>query len=156
MRVGVLSDSHGFTGRLSTILMVMEAGGPIDALIHLGDGYDDLRALEVPLPPVYQVAGNCDFFRSDTLDTVCLSGARLLLTHGHRQHVKEGLGDLMSLALRENVHAALIGHTHVQQCRWENGLLLLNPGAVTDGKFAVLTISRLGAIEPALLSLDKA
>ena len=26
MRVGVLSDSHGFTGRLSTILMVMEAG----------------------------------------------------------------------------------------------------------------------------------
>ncbi len=153
MRIGVLSDSHGFTGRLSTILMVMEAGGPIDALIHLGDGYDDLRALEAPLPPVYQVAGNCDFFRKDTLDTVVLSGARILLTHGHRQHVKEGLWDLKDLALRENVHAVLFGHTHYPCCRWENGLLLLNPGAVTDGKFAILNINRLGAIDPALHSL---
>ena len=153
MRVGVLSDSHGFTGRLSTILMVMEAGGPIDALIHLGDGYDDLRALDVPLPPVYQVAGNCDFFRKDTLDVVCLSGARILLTHGHRQHVKEGLGDLMDLAIREAVHAALFGHTHCPCCRWENGILLLNPGAVNDGKFALLRINRLGAIEPELCSL---
>ena len=153
MRVGVLSDSHGFTGRLSTILMVMEAGGPIDALIHLGDGYDDLRSLDVPLPPVYQVAGNCDFFRKDTLDTLLLSGARVLITHGHRQRVKEGLSDLMALAVRENVHAALFGHTHCPYCRWENGILLLNPGAANDGKFAVLNINRLGAIDPVMMSL---
>ena len=153
MRVWVLSDSHGFTGRLSTILMVMEAGGPIDALIHLGDGYYDLRDLGVPLPPVYQVAGNCDHFRTDTMDTVRLAGARILLTHGHRQHVKEGMDGLMELAVRENVHAALFGHTHHQKMQWENGILLLNPGAVTDGKFAILNINRLGAIDPELRSL---
>ena len=153
MRLGVLSDSHGFTGRLSTVLMAMEAEGPIDGLIHLGDGYDDLRSLEVPLPPVYQVAGNCDLFRSDTMNVVTLSGARILLTHGHRQHVKQGMDDLVSLALRENVHAALYGHTHYQKCQWENGILLLNPGAVTDGKYAVLQINRLGAIDPSLRSL---
>ena len=153
MRVGVLSDSHGFTGRLNTVLMALEAGGPIDALIHLGDGFGDLRALKTDLPPVYQVAGNCDFVRDNTMEIVELSGARILLTHGHRLHVKEGLSDIRDLAIRENVHAALFGHTHVPKLVWENGLLLLNPGSVTDGKYAVLTINRLGAIEAQLCSL---
>ncbi len=153
MRIGVLSDSHGSTGRLSTILMVMEQGGPIDALIHLGDGYYDLQDLNVPLPPVYQVAGNCDRFLSDALNIVTLSHARLLLTHGHYQHVREGTDDLFSLALEEKAHAALYGHTHCQQLAWRGGILLLNPGAVNDGKFAVLNISRLGAIDPELCSL---
>ena len=153
MRIGVLSDSHGFTGRLSTILMVMELGGPIDALIHLGDGYHDLSELNLTCP-LYQVAGNCDFVRkAATMDIVLLSGARILLTHGHRQYVNEGLSDLIDLAMRENVHAALFGHTHVPCCRWENGILLLKPGAANDGKYAVLNINRLGAIEPELCSL---
>ena len=107
MRVIVVSDSHGATGRLSTILTVAEQAGPIDAIIHLGDGYYDLRDLEVALPPVYQVAGNCDLFRSDTLDFVTLSNAKLLLTHGHYQHVREGTDDLLSLALEEKCAAAL-------------------------------------------------
>ena len=34
--------------------------------------------------------------------------------------------------------------------KWENGILLLNPGAVQDGRYAVLNISRLGAIDPEL------
>ena len=154
MRVGVISDSHGSTGRLSTMLMVMEAEEkPVDALIHLGDGYDDLRSLETRLPPVYQVAGNCDLFRSDTLQLVELSGARLLLTHGHYQHVKQGLDDLFALGLDYQVHAVLFGHTHCQKMAWRSGMLLLNPGAAQYGQYAVLNINRLGAIEPELHSL---
>ena len=68
MRIVVLSDSHGFTGRLSTVLTVAEQSGPIDAILHLGDGYYDLKDLGVDLPPVYHVAGNCDHFVSGTLD----------------------------------------------------------------------------------------
>ena len=45
MRVIVLSDSHGAVGRLNTILTVAEQGGPMDAIIHLGDGYWDLREI---------------------------------------------------------------------------------------------------------------
>ena len=153
MRVVVLSDSHGATGRLSTVLSVAEQGGPIDAILHLGDGYYDLHDLSVPLPPVYQVAGNCDHFRSDTIDYVTLSGARILLTHGHYQHVKDGTDDLLSLALAEKCHAALYGHTHCQKMKWASGILLLNPGAVNDGKYAILHINRLGAIDPELCSL---
>ena len=150
MRIGVLSDSHGMTGRLSTLLMKMEAEGPLDALIHLGDGYDDLRELDVPLPPVYQVAGNCDHFRTDTLNIVTLSGAKLLLTHGHYQHVKEGTDDLLSFAINEQVHAALYGHTHFQKLEWRSGILILNPGSAASGKYAILTINRLGALEAKL------
>ncbi|MBR5111629.1 MAG: YfcE family phosphodiesterase [Clostridia bacterium] len=153
MRVIILSDSHGFTGRLSTVLTVAEQGGPIDAIIHLGDGYYDLRDLDVNLPPVYQVAGNCDHFHSDTLDFVTLSNAKLLLTHGHYQHVRDGVDDLFDLARQEKCHAALYGHTHVQKMEWRGGILLLNPGAVNDGKYAVLNINRLGAIDPELLKL---
>ena len=153
MRVGVLSDSHYFTGRVNAILMKMEAEGPLDALIHLGDGYDDLRALDAPLPPVYQVAGNCDLFRSDTLNIIGLSGARILLTHGHLQHVKDGTDDLLSLALEENCRAALYGHTHVQKMQWRQGVLLLNPGAAASGRYAVLRIGPGGAVEAELHSL---
>ena len=38
MRVLVVSDSHGMIGRLGNILMAAEAEGPLDAVIHLGDG----------------------------------------------------------------------------------------------------------------------
>ena len=154
MRVVVLSDSHGFTGRLSTILSVAEQGGPIEAIIHLGDGYYDLRDLGADrMPPIHQVAGNCDYFRSDTLDIVTLSQARILLTHGHHQHVKNGTDDLLAFAINENVHAALYGHTHIQKCEWRSGILLLNPGAAQSGCYAILNINRLGAIDPELYSL---
>ena len=153
MRVIVLSDSHGSVGRLSTILTVAEQGGLIDAILHLGDGYWDLQDLGVELPPVYQVAGNCDHFRSDTLDFVTLSNAKILLTHGHYQHVREGTDDLLALAREEKCHAALYGHTHVQKMKWEHGILLLNPGAANDGRYAVLHINRLGAIDPELCHL---
>ena len=153
MRIVVLSDSHGAVGRLSTILTVAEQAGPIDVILHLGDGYYDLQDLGVPLPPVYQVAGNCDFFHSDTLDFVTLSGAKILLTHGHYQHVKSGLDDLTQLAMDEKCHAALYGHTHCPRMEWRNGILLLNPGAANDGKYAVLRINPLGAIDPELCHL---
>ncbi len=153
MRVCVLSDSHYFTGRLNTILMKTAAEGPIDALIHLGDGYDDLRALDTPLPPVYQVAGNCDLFRSDTRNIIELSGARLLLTHGHFQHVKNGTDELLETALEENCRAALYGHTHVQKMERRQGVLLLNPGAAASGRYAIMHIGPDGAVEAELRSL---
>ena len=152
MRVGVVSDSHGFMGRLSTVLMAMEAQQKVDALIHLGDGYYDLRDLGVDVP-VYQAAGNCDHFCSDTLNIVTLSGARLVLTHGHYQHVKEGTDDLLSLAVQEKAQAALFGHTHLPLIKPQSGILLLNPGAAMDGRGAVLTINSLGAVDAELYTL---
>ena len=152
MRIGVVSDSHGYTGRLNTILMAMEAEKKIDALFHLGDGYWDLRDLQVDLP-VYQAAGNCDLFCSDTLTLVELSGARFLLTHGHQQHVKKGLEELTRLARREEAAAALFGHTHIQKMERRGGILLLNPGAAMEGQYAILNVGPRGAVGAELHTL---
>lgn len=150
MRMLVVSDSHGFTGRLGNILMAAEAEGPLDGVIHLGDGYSDLAEFSGELPPLYQVAGNCDMGRTDTQDVVELGGARLLLTHGHLFRVKLGLHGLLGRAAEEKAFAALYGHTHRQKCETRQGILLLNPGAAMDGRYAILTISRLGAVEAKL------
>lgn len=150
MRVLVVSDSHGYTGRLGNILMAAEADGRPDAVIHLGDGYHDLAEFSGELPPVYQVAGNCDLGHTDTQDVISLGGARLLLTHGHPFHVKLGLSQLTARAAEEKAFAALFGHTHRPFLETRNGILLLNPGAAMDGHYAILTVSRLGAVEAQL------
>jgi len=150
MRILVISDSHGFTGRLGTILMRAEAEDKLDAVIHLGDGYHDLADYAAHLPPVYQVAGNCDYFQRDTLAIHDFSKARLVLTHGHLQQVKSGTDALYSFALQQGAAAALYGHTHMQKMEWKNGVLLLNPGAASSGRYAILEINRLGALNPQL------
>ena len=150
MRLLVISDSHGYTGRLGNILMAAEAEGSIDAILHLGDGYSDLSEFAGELPPVYQVAGNCDFFRSDTLAIHNFAGVRILMTHGHYQKVKQERDTLFSLAMQQKAKVALYGHTHQQKMEWRNDILLLNPGAAMDGRYAILTINRLGAVDAEL------
>ncbi len=150
MRIAVLSDSHGYYGRLSSLLMMMEERGPLDAIFHLGDGSRDLAKLDVVLPPVYQVAGNCDFMQPGTLEVVEMSKARMLLTHGHIQGVKQSLDSLLLLAMEHKVRTALYGHTHVQRCEERNGILLLNPGSAMDGHCALLEISWRGDVTPTL------
>lgn len=146
MRVAVFSDSHGYRGRLSNLLMMLEAEGPLDAIIHLGDGDRDLYQLGVELPPVYQVSGNCDFMPDCLLQEVHLGNARILITHGHHQNVKTDRERLLRLASQYRVHAALFGHTHSQWCDSSSGILLLNPGAAMDGHCALLEINHLGGI----------
>ena len=150
-RVLVLSDSHGFSP--DGILMRAEADGKIDAVIHLGDGYHDLDPYRSELPEIVQVAGNCDFCFSAQADAALVTelyGVRLLLTHGHTLHVRAGTDALVSRALDEGARAALFGHTHTPLMREENGVLLLNPGAAMQGKYAMLFIYPNGALDAQL------
>ena len=146
MRVAVFSDSHGYRGRLSNLLMMLEAEGPLDAIIHLGDGDRDLYQLGVDLPPVYQVSGNCDFMPDCLLMDVKLGNARLLLTHGHHQNVKTDREKLHRLAVQYQVQTVLYGHTHVQRMEDYGGILLVNPGAAMEGHCALLDIDRQGGV----------
>ena len=144
MRLGLLSDSHGDTGRLSNVLMRMEADGPVDALLFLGDGYNDLHALNVELPPVYQVSGNCDRRVSRPVLIAELGGHRIFMTHGHLYQVKIRYDILAAAAKQEGASIALYGHTHQPRVSEYDSMLLVNPGAVCNGQFAVLTIGENG------------
>ena len=91
MKILVLSDSHSYSDFMKRC---MDTCHP-DAVIHLGDYVMDGKDLSCLYPgiPFYQVPGNCDSGRCDPrmMHTVIvtLSGARLMLTHGHHYFVKE-------------------------------------------------------------------
>ena len=132
MKIIVFSDSHSALGFMRRCI---EAVKP-DAIIHLGDHYDDGEAIheEYGSIPLYQVPGNCDRYRCppDVPEILIypVSGVLLYMTHGHRHHVKAYLGELLRDARRSGAAAALYGHTHVADCHQEeDGLWVLNPGS---------------------------
>ena len=138
-RILVISDSHGYKSRLGTLLMKAESLGQLDAVVHLGDGYTDMREFEAHLPPLYATPGNCDGDRG-TVFTPEFDGVTVLMTHGHGMHVKLGLYEITAAARRAEAKAALFGHTHRPFCEERDGVLLVNPGAAMDGHFAILTV----------------
>ena len=132
MKILVMSDSHS---ALAFMCRCIEAVEP-DAMIHLGDHYDDAEAIseEYPDIPMYHVPGNCDRYRCppDVMEVqlVTLDRVRLFLTHGHLQKVKHYTSQLLADGRRARAHAVLYGHTHVPNCYQEpDGLWVLNPGS---------------------------
>ena len=132
MTILVLSDSH------STLRFMRLCAQTIrpDAIIHLGDYFDDGTALQEMFPniPLYQVPGNCDRYRCPPgqpeilVERVC--GLRIYMTHGHRHQVKLSIGALLKDARAARVDAVLYGHTHAADChREEDGLWVMNPGS---------------------------
>ena len=164
MRILVLSDSHS---ALSFMCYCIDLIKP-NAVVHLGDYYDDAMAIEEAYPniPFYCVPGNCDRHRNvlnapeTRVERVC--GVKLFMTHGHLHGVKLGVGSLLRGAEKTDAQAVLYGHTHSAHCeRTENGLWILNPGScgyyggsaglitVSDGKISGCRILRQSAMESA-------
>lgn len=145
MKILVFSDSHSSLRFMNKCVARLRP----DALVHLGDYYDDAQALSESYPhiPMHQVAGNCDKYRAPihARQMLCyqVGGVMLYMTHGHNHHVKQGLYSLLVDARRSGAAAVLYGHTHIPDCHQEpDGLWVLNPGSAgygcglleTDGK----------------------
>lgn len=136
MKILVLSDSHS---ALRFMYACVEAVKP-DAIIHLGDYFDDGETLKEDYPgiPLYQVPGNCDRYRCPphVPEILCqrVCGVELYMTHGHKHNVKLYLAALLRDARACRAQAALHGHTHIADCRREeDGLWILNPGSCGYG-----------------------
>lgn len=132
MKILVLSDSHS---AMSFMRRCVKSVKP-DAIIHLGDHYDDGEALYEENSHVlfYKVPGNCDRYRCppfarETL--ICpIFGVRFYMTHGHNHRVKQLLSLLLRDAREAQVDMVLYGHTHVADCHREvDGLWVMNPGS---------------------------
>ena len=144
MKILVLSDSHS---ALHFMRQCIDTVKP-NAVIHLGDYYDDGQAMAEEYPEInfYCVPGNCDKYRNvqwaaETLVTaVC--GVKLFMTHGHLHRVKQGLGALLKDAQSTGAQAVLFGHTHSPFCeQTERGVWVLNPGSCGYGGGSVGLIS---------------
>lgn len=130
MKILILSDSHSSLHFMRRSIAFVKP----DAVIHLGDHYDDAEAMAVENPHIrfYQVPGNCDRFRCQPWqpEILCLdiAGVRMYMTHGHRHGVKSGDWKLLADAKEKGAQVVLYGHTHCPVCRQEDDLWVLNPG----------------------------
>ncbi len=144
MKVLVISDTHGSSSRA---FKAHTLSGPVDAVIHLGDGTADAELLREALDvPVIAVAGNCDSGSKAPREQVWeCEGKRILLTHGDAYQVKSGLARLRQRAEEVGVDAVLFGHTHQGVLEDHAGLLLVNPGTLSNAcqhcSYAVLNIT---------------
>lgn len=141
MKILVLSDSHSSLHFMRRCIAAVKP----DAVVHLGDFYDDGKVIAEENPGLvfHQLPGNCDRFRCPPWQQEILvypvCGVKLYMTHGHKHMVKNGTGSLLRDARKCGAQAALYGHTHVPDCHQEpDGLWVLNPGSCGYGSTAGL------------------
>lgn len=135
----IVSDSHG---SLFLLEKIKEKHRDLDGLVYLGDGINELNRYSHGFLQVVSVRGNCDLL-SDAPEemTFNLGGQTVYLSHGHKWGVKSGLMRLFLRAKEAGATVALFGHSHRYTEEFYEGVFFLNPGALVDGSYAVLTLS---------------
>lgn len=149
----VVSDSHNPPTYLERVAARFREE-KCDGMIHLGDLVGDAKELEKLIGmPVEYVAGNCDYFAKDRREAVLFKeGVRVLLTHGDAYGVKYSYDRLSYAASEMNVQVALFGHTHEPFAGFVGDVMLVNPGALKKGRYAILELEN-GRARPFLKSL---
>ena len=142
VRIAVFSDTHGDVDHMERVVRRERP----DLVLHLGDLCRDFEALQARMPrqTMQNVCGNCDGF-SLTPDQRVLQaeGKRILMTHGHRYHVKETLYRAQLAAREAQADILVFGHTHIPLCQEVDGLWMLNPGSCQGrrGTYGLLELS---------------
>lgn len=127
-RILVISDSHGNLSALDRLKGEMEKA---DYIFHLGDHWYDMKPyLKEYGKKIYTVFGNCDGGGEDYQITI--EGVKILLTHGDRYHVKSSLFRVYLKALEISAKLVFFGHTHTPINTEEQGVTLINPGALNN------------------------
>lgn len=138
-RIGVMSDSHGSVANVVSAAWEMR---DCDAIIHLGDHASDADAIDGETRArVRALAGNCDWLSDAPLETEFdAEGIHVFAAHGHREGVKGGMLRLSLKARSLGASLVLFGHTHLPTETRDGGIVFLNPGALRDGRYAIVEI----------------
>jgi uncharacterized protein len=128
MRLLITSDIHGDLDALETVIRKHS-----DISIHLNAGDCCLEKQRCERYHMISVKGNNDYGSDLPLFRVLeFESMRILLTHGHMEHVKMSLERLRLKASIHQVDLVIFGHTHKPYLTQENGIIFLNPGALGD------------------------
>ncbi|MDC9714965.1 MAG: metallophosphoesterase family protein [Gammaproteobacteria bacterium] len=123
MKIGILSDSHGWIH--PDIISLMNT---CDQVIHAGDIIEE-NTLSALTPPLTAVRGNNDGHISlKNIETLLLPGGIITIEHGH----EHGWNTPSHDSLRQtHAHAKAIiyGHTHKQVIDKTTTPWVINPGA---------------------------
>lgn len=152
-----MSDSHG---RASAVHRVIALHRDADLFIHLGDGERETQFLMQAdhsfAERLLYLKGNCD--TGDLISPMHRQlvhplpfGHCLFAAHGDRLQVKFSTAYLALEARKNECDIALYGHTHIPECRYEDGLYVLNPGSLSypregEPTYALISISEKGIL----------
>ena len=128
MKLLITSDVHGAYDRLEEIIKKHK-----DVDYHINAGDMCLENHKYERFHIITVKGNNDFFSKEPYERLLdIQGIKILLTHGHKEHVKFGLDRLMIKAQYHEVDMVIFGHTHQRYLNQDSQITILNPGALGD------------------------
>ena len=131
MRILVFSDSHGNQSAMERA--IREQPGA-ELILFLGDGAEEAELVRAGLPPekrMLTVRGNNDWCcTAPDFDEVTVENTKIFFTHGHLFRVKYDLYTAACAAKSRNAKVLLFGHTHQPLIDFDDGLYLMNPGAL--------------------------
>ena len=153
MKLLLISDTHGYTGTLETLLS--RYAGEVQTVCHMGDHADDLLKFRPKYPKLNMVAvaGNCDYdYNLPSEQILTVSGKRILMLHGHFLGVKRELQRLTYYAEEKGVDACFFGHTHEPVQFQAGSVFVMNPGSLEEPRgsskasYGLVEISATGEI----------
>lgn len=134
MKIVVVSDSHGDRNIIQKL--VGRYANRVDGIFHCGDS--EMSVDDPLVSKLHIVRGNMDLaaFPDHYLEMV--DGRNILMTHGHHQNVNGGLLNLELYARSLSADIVLFGHTHQLTATFDDNILFVNPGSISQprGRYA--------------------
>lgn len=142
MKILVVSDSHGLEDKLCSIVRQQTKA---EVVLFLGDGERDFESVRSKFPDkmFIGVRGNNDWYSSlNNTEVMSFEGVKIFMAHGHTFNVKYSLERIKNEGRRIGADVVLYGHTHISHIEYEDGLYIMNPGAVMNypGEYGVIDI----------------
>ena len=154
MNVLIFSDSHG---NYKKVHYIVEKETP-DMVVFCGDGYRDYTKLKQAFPAIefVGVRGNCDYgARLPESLAINVRATRIYVTHGHLFNAKYNYDRVVYAAEEQAAGLLCFGHTHTPYKDLIRGLVIINPGAASDNRYAIAEISDDGKIDVKLMKEAK-
>jgi len=137
MRVGVISDTHGYMDPRALLLLQ-----EVEHIIHAGDigDYTIISELE-QIAPVTRVRGNVDregqSSRCPDVEILELAGFKIYLTH-ELKPPKTIQDPILHNLQSEDFKIVIYGHSHIAYQKMWNDILFFNPGAAGKRRFKII------------------
>jgi putative phosphoesterase len=139
MRILVLADTHIPDRARELPKVILDEAKKADMIIHAGD-FTDISVLSKlkSITEVKAVYGNMDPVSvRDTLplkEVIKIGKFKIGVIHG--EGAPQGLVDYVKNFFEEKSDCIIFGHAHTPVNKVVNGVLMFNPGSVTDKIFA--------------------
>ncbi len=148
MKIAIVSDSHGSIDRIKILLSQLQKSG-IQHVLHAGDfAVPELVQVfkKYPNIQIHIARGNFDvndelIEELNTLPNITIQEVIDVTFEGIRIALSHFEGIAQKALHAQKVDIFCHGHTHKAQIAKQNGIILLNPGALCDdGKYFLLSV----------------